>query len=106
MPRFLMNSCVLANEGTYEYHRLSTDKARAWLGQGFDSRIRYDPTADAIEMLLGVRPPVNRTPVYMNVGDEALVFRLTFKVSTYDKRAMTAEAIANNCEIGLLTRQK
>lgn len=104
MSRFLMNSCVLVTEGTYEYHHVSYDGAREWLKTPFASRIRFDPTADAIGLLFGVRPPVDRTPIEMRVGDEALIFRLTFNVT--EKRALTPEMIANNCEVGLLTRHK
>jgi hypothetical protein len=106
MARYLLNSAVLQSEGTYEYRLLSEGEARAWIQEPFASRLRYDATADAIRLLLGVRPPVDRTPIMMRPGDEAMVFRLTFNVNNYDKRAMRPETIVHNCEIGLLTRLK
>jgi hypothetical protein len=106
MSRFLLNSAVLTREGTYEYRYVSLDEARDWLKDPFSSRLRFDATAGAIEALVGTRPPLNRTPVEMREGDEALVFRLTLDVSTVDKRNLTSEFIAKHCEVGMLTRVK
>lgn len=101
--RFLLSSAVLTRPGTYEYHLVSVDEARAWLSKPYASRLRFSVTADAIELLLGIKPPLDRTPVEMRPGDEALVARLTFDVNR-EQRALTAELVAQHFELGLLTR--
>ncbi len=99
-----MNSAVITTEGVFRYQRLSVEEARNWMKQPFVSRVRYDATADAIGMLLGVRPHVDRTPLIMRARDQALIFRLTMSMSTFDKHNLTPGYIAHNAEIGLLTR--
>lgn len=106
MSRYLMNSAVLTREGTYEYHYVSADTAREWLARPYVSRLRFNATAEAMNVLLGVCPPINRTAVEMRVGDEALIIRLTFDAHMNDKRTLTPEFIAQNIELGVLTRRE
>ena len=56
--RFLLNSAVITRPGTYKYRLVSIDEAREWLQTPYVSRLRHSVTADAIEILLGTRPPL------------------------------------------------
>lgn len=104
MVRYVLNSAVLTNEGTYRYRLVTGNEAQTWLRQGpYESRVRWPATADAMKILLNVMFDVNKEPVYMKRGDEALVFRLTFSVKGTGLQ-LTAEQIAHNCEIGVLTK--
>jgi hypothetical protein len=104
--RFVMNSAVLTQAGLYRYRRVSHVEAIEWLDSGpYRSLIGWPITADAMQIVLGVRPEINRRHVTFNVGDEALVFRLTFRVSDRAvKSQLTPEFVAQHCEIGVLTR--
>lgn len=102
--RYVINNAVLTEPGTYSYRLLDTDAAKRWLDRPFHSRLRYDATSEAIERVTGVRCPVDRTPVRMYPGDEALVFRLRVNMARLERRDLTAEFIVNNAEIGLLRR--
>jgi len=80
--RYLLNSAVITPEGVYEYRLVSPTEAAEWIHTGgWESRIGYPQTADHIEQLAGVRPPLSREASPMVVGDEALVVRLKYRVT-------------------------
>jgi hypothetical protein len=56
--------------------------------------------------MTGVRVPVNRQQIQMQDGDEALVFRLTVRLSdpALKGKIGNPEFIKNNCEIGILRK--
>ncbi len=107
MARLILNSAVIPQPGVYEYRYLSVEEAQDWLKNGpYQSSLRYDETADAMEKLLGVRPVVVRRVAHLPRGDEALESRLKMSVSAAHKLKLTSDQIAENAEIGLLTRIK
>lgn len=107
MARLILNSAVIPQPGVYEYRYISIDAARDWLSKGpFQSALRYAETANAMELLLGVRPDVERRFAHLQRGDEALVFRLKMSVAAIHRLKLTPDQIAENSEIGLLTRIK
>jgi hypothetical protein len=109
--RYVLNSAVLTTFGCYEYEAL-TDGARAWLQDGpFLSTVGYQETARALTTLTGVEVLVNRRTIQMEVGDEALVFRLVLppgaqRLEPTAKGVLGAEFIREHCEIGVLRRLK
>ena len=107
MTRYLLNSAVVTSPGRYEYWLCDTDTARRWMAAGpVESTIGYQETADALATLLGSEVPVNRRMIQMQPGDEALVFRLTVRLSdpSIKGRIIDPAWIAENSEIGILSR--
>ncbi len=106
LQRYVLSSAVITAPGTYEYRLLTPETARRWLDRGgFTSLVGYDVTASAMEMLLGVRPAVSREHARMEIGDEALVFRLRARVtSSQIKHNLTPDFVFQHAEIGLLRR--
>ncbi len=104
--RYILNSAVITEEGVYKYNKISLDKAREWLLEGnFKSAIGYQETADAMELLTGIKIDVNRIQVRLNKGDEALIFRITKRVTDPNmKGELSKEYILDNYEFGILLR--
>lgn len=104
--RYILNSAVITTAGTYEYQLITPEEAKKWLEEGdFVSTIGYQETADALEVITGVKVDVNRQQIRMREGDEALVFRLTRRVENpNDKGTLSKEFVLNNCEIGILKK--
>lgn len=106
--KYILNSSVITSFGKFDYRKASIPEAKSWLsGGGWENTIRYQETCDAFESLFSVRLSSNPKTIKMNVGDEALVFRLVFKGFRPDpskKGRMSREFILNNCEIGILSR--
>ena len=108
MKRFVLNSAVITTPGTYVYRLVSVDEAKEWVSAGtFDSTIGYPETAVALSAITGICIPVNRHQIYMDTGDEALVFRLTCRMANPElKGKLTPAFVLNNCEIGILKKEK
>ena len=106
--RYILNSAVIINPGTYEYFRIEIKEAAFWLvAYKWQSCIGYQETADALEALTGQEIPVNRTQIKMEVGDEALIFRLTKRVSDPgNKGNMSIDYVIANHEVGILRRTR
>ena len=106
--RYILNSAVITTPGVYEYKLITPEEAKKWLEEGdFVSTIGYQETADALEVLTGVRVCVCRTLIEMKEGDEALVFRLTVRLSDPQlKGKLTKEFVIKNSEIGILRKLK
>lgn len=104
--RFVLNSAVIPGQGKYEYVYKTVEEAKHWLALGsFKSGMRYEAAADAMQILLGVRPDIGQHWTKLDVGDEALVLRLHAPALREKKRTkLTADFVAKNCEIGILTR--
>ena len=107
--RYILNSAVITAPGDWHYDLISPDAARQWAQGGFVSTVGYEQTAEALSQLLGVPVPVDRKSITMQVGDEALVFRLVFppgtgRIDPKDKGSLTAAVIAGHYELGLLVR--
>lgn len=106
--RYIVNSAVITSPGVYEYRLISIEEAKEWLSKGpFISTIGYQETADVLHKLTGYPIEVNRKMIKMEVGDEALVFRLTIRLDDVRLKGEVGEDfILQNCEIGLLKRVK
>jgi hypothetical protein len=107
--KYLLNSAVITKEGIYEYRLISNDEAKKWLEENeYESGIGYVETASAIEKLYKIPIPVSRSQVReFNVGDEALVFRLTIRLNDPSlKGKLTPDFIIKHCEVGILRRIK
>lgn len=104
--RYILNSAVVTSPGRFEYTLVDSSQAMAWLAQGpFVSTIGYEETAIALEAITGVRVPVNRQQITMDNQDEALVFRLTARMSDPAlKGKLTPEFVMMNCELGILRK--
>lgn len=108
MARYILNSSVLTAFGRWDYRVLSVDEARKWLLAGeFESTIRYQETALALESITGIHIPVRSVTCQMKAGDQALVFRLllppgTQRIPVASKGKLSTEFIKEHCEIGLL----
>jgi len=108
--RYYLNSAVITNPGTYEYHLVSIDQAKEWDTNGVvQSTIGYEQTADALNEILGHSVPISRTTIKMQPKDEALVFRLVFpqgspRIDPADKGRLKKEIIEGHFELGILIR--
>jgi hypothetical protein len=108
--RFLLNSAVITEFGTYTYERMTPEQAKAWYAAGpVTSTIGYQETADALSELLGEPVAVNRITIKMQPGDEALVFRLVLppghpRIDPKDKGQIRGVIEAGFWELGLLKR--
>lgn len=101
-----MSSAVITGPGVFAYQLLTLSQARAWLDRGpYESTVGYDATAEAMDILLGVRPAVQRGRALLRRGDEALIFRLTVRVTDERlKSHLTRDYVMKHCEVGLITR--
>jgi len=114
MTRYILNSAVITSSGTYRYTLLQPHEAAELLRVWCDpdaypdppiSCIGYEETAEAMAVLLNYRPEINRMTIKMAPGDQALVFRLTRRLSQAEmKGKLGLSLILSNCEIGLLER--
>jgi len=105
MTRYLLNSAVITSEGVYEYRLVTPQEATEWIRQGdWVSRIGYPQTADWIEQLAGVRPALSREASPMEVGDEALVVRLRYRVADPSQKGSVAVG-PDVWEYGILRRR-
>ncbi len=105
MVLWLLNSAVIAAEGTYAYRLLPREEAVAWLrahAREAESRVGYPATADHVASLCGVRPAVSREMSRMAAGDEALVVRLPYRV---DDPATKGAHAPQAWEYGILRRE-
>ena len=102
--RYIFNSAVIGRPGHYEYKLLTELETEVWLTQGrFVTRVGYRETAQFIEDRFGVHCPLNREPITMQAGDEALVVRLKYRLA-YPIVNERIKPRAEDWEIGLLKR--
>ena len=102
--KYLLNSAVITSAGLYEYRLVSRDEAAEWIrAGGWESRIGYSQTAEWIEQLAGVRPPLSREASPMGVGDEALVVRLKYRVQDPSQKGAVSVQ-EEDWEYGILRR--
>lgn len=76
--KYVFNTTILTNVGTYKLSDITTEKAREILADGnFISAIGHDSTAEIISSVLGINVPMNRINAsFDNVGDLAVCFKL------------------------------
>jgi len=109
VTKYLLNSAVITTPGVYEYYIITPDQARKWYTPDVVSTIGYEETASALSLLLGSPVAVNRVTIKMNVGDEALVFRLVLppgspRIDPKDKGQIMQHVSAGHWELGLLRK--
>lgn len=105
--RFILNSAVITTPGNYSYELITVEQAKWWINKGeFLSTIGYQETADALSKVLGINIPLNRKNIKMELGDEALVFRLTARMNDPELKGKigSIDFIIANCEIGILKK--
>src|SRR3990167_8757180 len=106
--RYILNSAVLTNFGSWRYKPLSRNEAVSWLlGDTWESTIRYPETAEALSLITGIYIPIVDKTIQMHPGDEALVFRLIFppnsrRIPQQNKGKLEINFILEHMEIGLL----
>lgn len=108
--KYILNSAVVTTPGRYSYRLVSVQEAKVWLDSCDPlplSTMGYQETADAFEAITGYKFPVNRFMVQMQTGDEALIFRLTCRLSDPTcKGKMSMDFILQNSEIGILRKEE
>jgi hypothetical protein len=73
------------------------------LEDGFVSAVGHEGTAQILSQLLGVKVPVSRIQIRMNVGDKAVVFRVLTRLP--EGKILTEEELKKlPWTIGLLER--
>jgi hypothetical protein len=110
MKKYLLNSAVLTSFGTWEYKPMTPEEARLWYDpEKTISTIGYEETAAVLTEILGHPVVVNKINARMEVGDEALVFRLVFppgtpRLKSYEKGRILNIIKSGWWELGLLRR--
>lgn len=78
MAKYVFNTTIVVNNGTYRLSDISVERAREILADGnFISAIGHESTAQIISTVLGMEVPMNRVNAsFDNVGDLAVCFKL------------------------------
>jgi hypothetical protein len=77
MAKFIMNTSIVPNNGTFTLATIDEDEAKKWVANGdWTSAVGHPGTAEVMSSLLGTEISPNRIQVTFEVGDEALVFKL------------------------------
>lgn len=78
---YLLNSPVIPNYGDYRLSGpLDRSEAKERLRVEYTSAIGHQATADLLSRLLQLDINAHRTKISMNIGDSALIFRLTTRL--------------------------
>ena len=109
--RFALGAATLPNPGDFAYRLRSPEAAREWWLSGpVESHIGHAETTEALARVLDVpAPAVDRRPVRLAPGDEALVFRIALppharRLTVEAKGREGVERLIAECEVGLLWR--
>jgi hypothetical protein len=104
MKRYLLNSPVLTDFGLWRFDGpLSAEAAARWAQEGFVSAIGHEGTAALLGNLLGRPVAANRQRAVLELGDEALVFRLLERLPEGIVLGQ-ADLGALRWQLGILTR--
>lgn len=103
MLKYILNTPILTNYGVFNFGQITVEEAKLFVSDGeFISAVGHQATADVMTGLLGVEILNTRTPIKMESGDQALVFRLTERLPE-GKILTEPELVALKFELGLLT---
>lgn len=104
MARYVFNTPILTAYGVFAFYPIAVDEAVAFLREGdWTSAIGHAGTAQLLTQLSGVIVSVNRMTATMEIGDEALVFRLLKRQQ--EGRELTLEDVRTMPhEYGILER--
>jgi hypothetical protein len=104
--RWLLNSAVIAAGayGTYTYSPATVEDLCDLIEDEHVSRIGYDETASVIEAWTGYRPAISRETSALEVGDDAIVVRLRYRVDPREKGRRPAARDDASWEIAHLER--
>ena len=102
---YLLNSSVITDFGRYVYESIKIDTAAKMVkSMEFISAIGHQASADVMTQQLGTFIPSNRTSINMQVGDQAIVFKLKERLDE-GRTYTSAEMQIMQTEWGLLTRE-
>jgi len=73
---FILNTPILTDWGEYKFSKISLEEVKSLLQGDFVSAIGHEGTASLMSRLTGISIPANRVPIKMQVGDQAVVFRV------------------------------
>lgn len=106
MTLYVINAPVLTEYGLWEFSGpLTVNNARVILEAGFVSAIGHEASAKVLCQILNITIPVNRIPIKMQQGDEALILRLLQRLPE-GKVLNETELKTLDFELGLLKRLK
>jgi len=105
MRKFILNSPILTEYGSYEFYECSISRAQGFIDEETVSAIGHQATADVLSEILGETIPCNRIQVKMQPGDAALVFRLKERLP--EGKILSAEELKKlDYDLGLLYMYK
>jgi hypothetical protein len=104
---YVLNSAVITGFGTFKYEPMTVIEARSWLADNdWHSTIGYPETCRFFNRMFGTSIVANREQVKLEIGDEALVFRLRKRLDDIESKGQVGiETIKKYLEIGKLTRK-
>jgi hypothetical protein len=106
MGRYVLNSAVITNEGDFRYKKITVEEARQWINEGpYLATVGYQETIAAFALLFNHKLELNRQRITMQNQDEALIFRLDYRLNDPRLKGHTGpEFILDHLEIGILRR--
>lgn len=104
---YILSSAEITAPGDYSYFNITAAEAKMWLQEEtWVSAVGYPEIAEALKRISGIEIPVNCKQITMKAGDEALVFRLTKRLTVPENKGKAGiEEILENCEIGILRKE-
>ena len=101
---YLLNSPILPNHGTFKFMLIDHPYA-IWMlrANSFTSAIGHESTAKLLSQLWAMDIAVNRIQIHMEIGDQAIVFRLLSRLPE-GKVLSEYELLHVSYELGLIER--
>jgi len=73
---FILNTPILTDWGEYKFSKISLGEVKSLLQGDFVSAVGHEGTASLMSRLTKIEIPANRIAVKMQVGDQAVIFRV------------------------------